>query len=175
MSTASMFYKLEGSEYRIRKSLRDLREAQTKVQDGRTTLYVQIPPNELGWLEKVAKDIGLKLLEIPQLPVYKTAPCGVNTTNVSMHKARCRKCRALIGKPIAASTMTLGKIEPGQELNLDSVIASLGATKDKLYAELEKVEGLLTNLTGYRDAKTKLNDLEKEVEEKMAAARMILH
>lgn len=185
--------KLEGTEARIRKILKDLNGRATAIvrgsseRKGTAILYVAVPANELGWLDKVAKDIGCTKHEIPSLPEHEKALCGVLTVNRRHHEGRCRACAkvraqtAPAGKrvptktPKASASKTIGKIEPGQNFDLDGVIASIEVTYDRLFSQLEFLENLLNNLKGYRDAKGKLDGLEQEAKDRMNAARNLLN
>jgi len=179
--------KLEGTETRIRKILKDLNGRVTVIiRGGGTVLYVGVPGNELGWLDKVAKDIGCKKLEIPSLPEYEKALCGILTVSKRYHEGRCKACaivraqtaptgkKAPVKRPRASAPVTVGKIEPGQNFDLNGVIASIEITHDRLFGQLESLENLLTNLKGYRDAKSKLGELEQEARDRMSAARNLL-
>jgi len=179
--------RLEGTEARIHKILKDLNGRATVVIHGSgKVLYVGVPSSELGWLDKVVKDIGCTKQEIPLLPEYEKALCGILTVSRRYHEGRCKACarvRAQMGpagkaapikKLLSSAPITVGKIEPGQNFDLNGVIASIEITHDKLFGELESLENLLANLKGYRDAKSKLGELEQEARDRMSAARNLL-
>ncbi len=179
--------RLEGTEPRIRKILKDLNGRATVIIRGSSkALFVGVPSSELGWLNKVAKDMGCTTHELPALPKHEQALCGILTVSKRYHEGRCKACAKIRSqtpqvekkapKPLKPSaTRTVGKIEHGQNFDLDGVIASVEITHDRLFAELESLENLLTNLKGYRDAKDKLTGLEQEARDRMSAARNLLN
>ena len=184
-STNLSTVKLEGTPIRIRRALKFLNGRATLVVHGsKQILFIGVPHSELGWLDKVAKDIGCKKLELNVMPKYETALCGLLTTDKWHHEGRCKACgkireaRGPVKKPRKAPTAlkckTVGKVEPGQSFDLNGVIASVEVTHDRIFAELEGLENLLTNLKGYRDAMGKLSDLEQEAKDRMNAARNLL-
>lgn len=169
--------KLEGTESRIRKILKDLNGRATVIVRGAPNiLYVGIPNGELGWLEKVAKDLGCKKQEVPSLPEHQKTLCGILTTQRRSHEARCKACAALRPpKPKVSAPVTAAKIEPGQDFNLDGVIASIEITHERMFEQLDRLEELLTSLKGYRDAREKLAGLEQEAKDRMQAAKKLLN
>ncbi len=179
--------RLEGTEPRIRKILRDLNGRATVIIRGSgKTLYVGVPSSELGWLDKVARDIGCTKHELPSLPEYKKALCGILTVSKRYHEGRCKACAIVRAQmppaekraPKAAKAskpVTVGKIEPGQNFDLNGVIASLEITHDRVFNQLEVLENLITDMKGYRDASDKLGELEQEAKDRMRAARNLLN
>ena len=178
--------RLEGSEYRIHKLLKDLNGRATVIVRGsRGILYVGLPSQELGWLDKVIKDIGCKKQELPSLPEHEAALCGVLVINRRYHEGRCKACAVLRvqkppvtkqpRKPRASKAIVVAKIEPGQNFDLNGVIASIEITHDRLFAQLDSLETLMTNLKAYRDAKDQLSGLEQEAKDRMGAARKLLN
>lgn len=180
--------RLEGSETRIRKILKDLNGRATVIIRGSgKVLYVGVPTSELGWLDKVARDIGCTKQVLPSLPAHKKALCGILTVSKRYHEGRCKACaiaRAQMGQagkeastktPKASASTTVGKIEPGQKFDLNGVIASLELTHDRVFNQLEVLENLITDLKGYRDARDKLGELEQEAKDRMGAARNLLN
>ena len=179
--------RLEGSKPRIRKILKYLNGRATVIIRGSgKALYVGIPSNELGWLDKIAKDIGCTKHELPSLPYYEKALCGILTVSKRYHEGMCKACAIVRAKtgPVekrvprsvkASKPVTVGKIEPGQNFDLNGVIASIEITHDRLFGELETLENLLVNLKGYRDAASKLGELEQEAKDRMSAARNLLN
>lgn len=187
MTSASLAsVKLEGTEARIRKILKDLNARATVIIRGSgKALYVAVPTSELGWLDKIAKDIGCTKHELPSLPKHAKALCGILTVSKRHHEGRCKACaivrsemppvRKQLTKPRTMKVVTVGKIEPGQNFDLNGVIASIEITHDRLFERLETLENLLTNLKGYREAEGKLGELEQEARDRMSAARNLLN
>lgn len=169
--------RIEGSEARIRKMLTDLDgRATVVIRGGKGVLYVGVPPQELGWLDKVARDRGCKKQEVRSLPGHEKALCGVFTTNRRFHEPHCKTCMKLRPqKPGPSAPVIVAKIEPGQDFNLSGVIASLEITRDRLFEQLDQMERLITNLKGYRDAESKLVSLEQESRDRIQAARELLN
>jgi len=178
--------RLEGTEPRIRKILKDLNGRATVIIRGSgKVLFVGVPSNELGWLDKVARDIGCTKHELPSLPKHEKALCGILTVSKRYHEGRCKACAAvraqmaMVPAPLkpakVAKAVTVGKIEPGQNFDLNGVIASLEITHDRVFNQLETLENLITDLKGYRDASDKLGELEQEAKDRMSAARNLLN
>ncbi len=187
MTTANLAsVRLEGTEPRIRKILKDLNGRATIIIRGSgKALYVGVPSNELGWLDKAARDIGCTKHELPSLPEHEKALCGILTVSKRYHEGRCKACARVRSEmpPVRkeppgqrpSKAKTVGKIEPGQNFDLNGVIASIEITHDRLFGELETLENLLTNLKGYREAEGKLGELEQEAKDRMSAARNLLN
>ncbi len=178
--------RLDGSELRIRKILKDLNgRATVIIRGGGKVLFVGVPSSELGWLDKVARDIGCTKKELPSLPDHEKALCGILTVSKRYHEGRCKACAiaraqmptapAAPKRARASKAQTVGKIEPGQNFDLNGVIASLELTHDRIYERLETLENLITDLKKYRDATDKLVELEQEAKERMSAARNLLN
>ncbi len=186
-STKLVSVRLEGTELRIRKILKDLNgRATVIIRESGKTLYVGVPPSELGWLDKIAKDIGCTKQELTSLPEHEKALCGILTVSKRYHEGRCKACAIMraqmppaekkvpkIAKASAAETV--GKIEPGQSFDLNGVIASLEITHDRIFNQLETLENLITDLKKYREATDKLGELEQEAKDRMKAARNLLN
>ena len=173
--------KLEGSESHIRRVLKDINGRATKIIRGpKGVLYVGVPSSELAWLDTVAKDAGCKKSEISSFPDHRKAPCGVLTTDRPHHALRCKACIALRPKDRssvsskASEVIVVARIEPGQDFNLDGIITSLEATREKMFGQLESIESLLTNLKAYRDARNMMVELEQEVKDRLKAVRLLL-
>ena len=177
VSTNLSAVRLEGTEYSIRKIMKDLNgRAAVIIRGGKGLLYVGVPSIELGWLDKLVGDIGVKKHEIQSLPEHKVAPCGARVIHLKQHTGRCKACLTLrpkAGKPGVPETVAM--IEPGQDFNLDGVIASLEITRERIYEQLEKLESLIGNLKGFREARDKLTELEKEAKDRMQAAKILLN
>jgi len=179
--------RLEGTEPRIRKILKDLNGRATVIIRGSgKALYVGIPSSELGWLDKIAKDIGCTKHELPSLPEHEKTLCGILTVSRRYHEGRCKACaivraqmppaeKKALKKLRPSAARTVGIIEPGQNFDLNGVIASLEITHDRVFNQLEILENLITDLKGYRGARDKLGELEQEAKDRMSAARNLLN
>jgi len=187
MSTGNLIsVKLEGTESRIRKILKDLDgRAAMVVRGGGTVLYVGVPASELGWLDTVAKDIGCKKQEVESLPGHDKALCGILTVSRRYHEGRCKACariraqlapaeKEVVRKPRVRADKVIAKLEPGAPLNLDGVISSIEVTRDQLWEKVESIDNLLTNLKAYRDAKEKFTELKAEADKRVDAVKLLL-
>ena len=99
------------------------------------------------------------------------APCGEKFYDPQIyarHYGRCPECREITGAKVVA------KLEPGMDLNLEGVISSLEAVRDRLWEKIEAVDNLLQNLKGFRDAKEKLTELSVEADRRIDAVRLLL-
>ncbi len=188
MTSANMAsVRLEGSEQHIRKILKDLNGRATLIIRGSgKVLFVGVPTSELHWLDKVAKDIGCTKQELPSLPAHQKALCGILSVSKKYHEGNCKACAIVrsqmspVGKRApktagASKPVMIGKIEPGQNFDLNGVIASLELTHDRIFNQLEILENLITDMKGYRDASDKLVELEQEAKDRMSAARNLLN
>ncbi len=179
--------RLEGSIPHIRKMLKNLNGRATVIIHGSgKALFVGVPTSELHWLDKIAKDIGCTKQELPSLPAHNKALCGILTVSKRYHEGNCKACAIVRAQmspadkktPKAAKTsksVTVGAIEPGQNFDLNGVIASLELTHDRIFNQLEILENLITDMKGYRDASDKLVELEQEAKDRMSAARNLLN
>lgn len=155
--------KLEASEYHIRKTFRDvLPHVPNYIRDNRNTIYVETPESELGWLDKVSKDLNLKATRVATPPDWSTAPCGCKTVNIEYHQRSCPKCKALRGispkKPATPKarkngrSTTIFKLPGLPDFSLNGLLSYLKGQRDAAltYAQeldaavaaLEKVEGI---------------------------------
>jgi hypothetical protein len=166
--------------------------ATTVVRDTSNIIYVAVPPSELGWLDKVVKDMGCKRLDVDELPEHEIALCGTKTTHKKQHEGGCKSCRVLHAqqesqrpkkekrerkprKPRSSkSTRILAKIEPGQNFDLDGVITSVEMTRDRLLEAYNGLDDLAKNLRAYKDITERIPSLEQEAKDRMAAARKLL-
>ena len=88
--------RIEGTEAHVRMFLRDVNGRATKiVRDKGNVVYVCLPSQELGWLDKVARDVNVKKQEVRELPAHQVALCGICTTQLKQHSARCKRCTAM--------------------------------------------------------------------------------
>lgn len=150
----------------------------------------------------IALDEMPKGLRMPKREKY-VAPCGEEFYDpmfLSNHHRFCPKCSALRkevpkeeeptpevetkeAKPGAIRKVyaerapratTVAVIEPGLEFTLNGVVTSLEATRDKLFSQLEIIEGLLTNLKQYQEMKGQIMSLDSEVKGRINAVRLLV-
>lgn len=146
----------------------------------------------------IALDEMPKGLRMPKREKY-VAPCGEEFYDpmfLSNHHRFCPKCKSLreaagetkpttevkpveakpkiIRKVRAPRASTIALLEPGQEFTLNGVVTSLETTRDRLFSQLEVIEGLLTNLKQYQEMKNQIVDLDTEVKGRVSAVRLLV-
>ena len=154
-------------------------------------LYACIGNQHQNWLSNVVRDYNTTLVALDKMPEgqkmpkheeYK-APCGevfYDPLMTSNHQRFCDKCRTLRGAPVEKTAKprkrpsVIALIEPGQEFNLNGVIASIEITKERLFSQLELIETLLTNLKQYQGMKDQIVSLGSEVKGRVDAVRTLL-
>ncbi len=158
------------------KSLRGKR-VMVRKRDGNLIVCASIRNQVL--VSRVCQDSGVELqilrkapegLHVPRQEVYKAA-CGeefYDPVLYGSHRRRCPKCKELSGGKVVA------KLEPGQEFNLDGVIASLEPIREQLVERFETLDNLINNLKAYRDAKDKISELTTEVDKRIAAVKLLI-
>lgn len=163
----------------LRSVLKSLRSQHLMVRKRNDHLVACVSNNHSHWLSKVCQDFhaNLKVLEeapegirAPKQEVY-LAPCGEELYDpilYSHHMRSCPQCK------VAKTAKVVAKLEPGEEFNLNGVIASLEVVRDQLMEKCEMVDSLITNLRAYYDAKDKLSELHSEVDKRIAAVRLLI-
>ena len=97
----SSWVKVQGTAIKIHRSLKDINgRAKNVIRDTNTQIFLEVPDSELGWVEKVVKDIGLSGIVISAPPKYGAAACGALTTDVKRHQLHCSKCYPLTHKGV---------------------------------------------------------------------------
>lgn len=178
------WYKVDSkSEEALRNAVKSLKEQKLLVRPQDGYAFACIGDAHVKWFTNVCKDFGVTTLLLGKAPDGITtpkrekylAPCGEELYDhklASQHRRLCPKCRSLRGLPPKPGLVA--KLEPGQELSLDGVIASLEVTRDQLWEKVESLDSLLTNLKGYRDGKEKLSELTAEVGQRVDAVKLLL-
>jgi len=162
--------------------MKSLKKQKLMVRRVNGQLLACISTTHQHWLTKICSDFNAVARAMEEAPVglrspkqeVYTTPCGeefYDPIMLSHHFRKCQKCRKL--KKASAAT-TVAKIEPGQEFNLGGVIASVEVTRDRLYAQVEIIDSLLKELTGYRDTKNQLDKLEGEVKDRVNAVKLLV-
>lgn len=167
----------------LRNTIKSLKEQKLLVrpQDGHA--FACISDAHVGWFTNVCKDFGVTSSLLDKAPAGLTipkkeeyiAPCGevfYDHKLAARHRRWCPKCRLMRG--VSPKPGLVAKLEPGQDLNLNGVIASLEVTRDQLWERLENLDALLSNLKGYRDGKEKLSELTAEVSQRIEAVKLLL-
>lgn len=167
------------SEKKLDGVFKSLREKRVMVRRRDGNLFVCASPNHQVLLSSLCKNSGAALeilrkapegLNAPKQEVYK-APCGEEFYDPMLygpHHRRCPKCKELSGGKVVA------KLEPGQDFNLDGVIASLEPIREQLVERFETLDNLINNLKAYRDAKDKISELTTEADKRIAAVKLLI-
>jgi len=178
------WYKVDSkSEEALRNTVKSLKEQKLLVRPQNGHALACISDAHMNWFTNVCKDFGVTPFLLDKTPTGLTtpkkeeyiAPCGEKLYDhklASQHRRLCPKCRLIRGAP--AKPGLVAKLEPGQELSLDGVIASLEVTRDQLWEKVESLDSLLVNLKGYRDGKEKLSELTAEVGQRVEAVRLLM-
>jgi len=173
------WFKVEGtSPAALDNVMKSLRKQKLMVRRTNGQLLACISTTHQHWLTKICGDFNAVARAMEEAPVgvrspkqeVYTAPCGeefYDPIMYSHHFRKCQKCRK-------AEAPTVARIEPGQELNLDGIIASVEITRDRLYAQVEIIDSLMKDLTGYRDTKNQLDKLEGEVKDRINAVKLLV-
>lgn len=173
--------RVEGTDAHIRKFSKDARGRVTKfITSGKELVYVAVPGSELGWLDKVAQDDGCKKRELPNAPEYQEAACGELVMDNDRHKGRCRKCQAILypNRPVKATPVkVVGKLEPGPDMHIDleSVMKSLEATRDKFLEEYTRVDEAVRAVKLVIDSRQQLSELKSTFDKNMAALKTVMN
>ena len=181
MSTT--FVRIEGNEYHMRKGLRDLKDrVKTLVNGKKTQIFVEVPDSELGWLEKVTKDIGLSTISIPTMPHYDPAPCGVLTTDLMHHTLRCKKCIKATGRikkerhtSIVGPVQRIAKVPGLKTLDMKSLIALYKQRMEECLTLAQMYDSAIKALEGMETVDKRLAEIQKEKEEHKKALELFLH
>lgn len=156
-----------------------LREKRVMVRKRDGNLIVCASLRNQVLVSRVCQDSGAALeilrkapegIRTPRQEVYK-APCGEEFYDpmlYAIHFRKCPKCKELSGGKVVA------KLEPGQDFNLDGVIASLEPIREQLVERFETLDNLINNLKAYRDAKDKISELTTEVDKRIAAVKLLI-
>lgn len=166
------FVKLEGTKARTRRLMHDVSgRAQRIVRGNAGTLYIQLPSSELGWIDKVAGDIGVRKVEVQQLPVYFMAPCGVFTVNVGNHKGQCKKCQAILRKPHDGEVKTVAKVEGLQSMDINSLIAVMKQRADDALSLAQEYDSVIKALEKIPELQKQLESMAKQLDEHRQAIK----
>lgn len=179
------WFKVEGkSPTALDNVMKSLRNQKLMVRRYNGQLFACVNTAHQTWLTKVCSDFNAVARAMegspegahsPKREIY-TAPCGEEFYDPILYSHHYRKCQTCkkAKVPKLPSPEVVARIEPGQEFNLDGVIASIEATRDRLYEQVETVDNLLKNLAGYRNAKNQLASLETEVKGRVDAVKLLI-
>lgn len=157
--------RIEGTLAHMGKFLKDVSNRASKVVRGSSgVVYVELPSSELGWLDKVAKDTNVKKLEIPHLPTYKTAPCGILTTALYSHVPRCKKCAALRPpKPHDGEAATVVKVEGLEDLTLWGMIDFMKKRMDEALLLAQEYENVIKAVENIPELESQIKRLQEQL------------
>jgi hypothetical protein len=182
MSTA--WVSIKGSPIKIRRSFHDFKDkAKTLVRNTKTEIYLEVPDSELGWVDKVVKDLGLTALTVATAPSYKTAPCGVFTADLVHHVARCKACAAAGGlgrikrdhkTPKAGRVIHVAKVPGLTELDLKSMLAVMKQRMDECLTLAQSYDSAIKAIEGMATVEARLSEIQKEKVEHVKALEMFL-
>lgn len=174
----------------VRKSLKKQRlMVRDHTHNGDTVLIACVNPEHQVWLSRVCGDFTANLVKLEGPPtgireVKKTeytCVCGEKFYDpllYSNHTRYCEEAKAKRGapekKPPREKVSTVAKLEPGEDFNLEGVISSLEAVRNRLQSNLELVELILGNLQQYKDARVMMMELDAEVKGRVDAVKLLI-
>jgi hypothetical protein len=181
MSTA--WISIKGSPIKVRRSFHDFKDhAKTLVRGTKTQIFLEVPDSEIGWVDKVVKDLGLSAVSIPVAPVYKTAPCGVFTADLVHHVARCKQCASTAGRikrdhktPKAGRVIRVAKVPGLAELDLKSMIAVMKQRMDECMTLAQSYDLAIKAIEGISTVESRLAEIQKEKIEHRKALELFLN
>lgn len=176
MTSAESIVKLEGSMAKIRKLMKDADGRATRIVRGNEgTIYLCMPNHELGWIDKIAKDIGVKKAEVCSLPSYGKALCGVLTVNPGKHSAQCKKCRALMpAKPHDGEVRTVIKVEGLHDLSLNGLTSLMKGKMDEAMAIAQEYDTIIKAVEKIPELETQLEVLKRQIAEHRQALKYFM-
>lgn len=173
VNTNLSIVRLEGSKVRVHRLLKDINgRASIVVHGGSGILYVGVPSCELGWLDKVARDIGCKKQEMQGLPEYGEAPCGLLTTSVAHHTPRCKKCTALRPpKPHNGEAVTVVKVEGLHDLTFNGLLELMRKRMDEALVLAQEYDTVIKAAEKIPELETQLKTYQEELGDHKQALR----
>lgn len=165
--------RLEGSRIRIHRLLKDIDgRASVVVHGAAGTLYVGVPSCELGWIDKVARDIGCKKLEVQSLPEHKKALCGILTTSVKHHTPRCKKCISLRPpKPHNGKAVTVVKVEGLHDLTFSGLIELMKKRMDEAFMLAQEYDTVIKAAEKIPELESQLKTYQEQLGDHKQALR----
>lgn len=158
--------RVEGTKARMRKFLKDVNNRASKVVRDGNAAYLALPAQELGWLDKVTRDTGVKKLDAREFPAHEKAPCGVLTTRLRYHIGRCKKCAALRPpKPHNGECKTVLKVEGLQDMTLGGLIVLMKSKMDEALALAQEYDTTIKALEEIPTLQGQLGVLQKQIAE----------
>lgn len=165
--------------------MKHVRNGKMMVRRWNGNLFACVSSHHQGWLTKICSEFSATARVLEQAPPHSrtpkkeayTTPCGEELYDpilYTQHIRDCRKCKKIQKAVKPKEEKVTPRIEPDTDFNLDGVIKSVEATRDRLYAQIEVVDGLLRSLSGYRDTKAQLDKLSAEVKERREAVKLLV-
>lgn len=176
MTTTPAFVRLEGTPTRIRKVMKDVNGRVSKIIRGNEGLiYVELPSQELGWIDKVAKDLGVKKVEMSTLPTHSRAPCGALTVNLRGHSGRCKKCADLRPlKPHNGEARTVVKVEGLHNLTLDGLISLMKVKRDEALTIAQEYDTTIIAVEKLPTIQVQLEEITKQMDNQRQALKYFM-
>jgi hypothetical protein len=181
MSTA--WIRVTGTPVKIHRSFKDFKDkAKTLVRGSKTQIFLEVPDSEIGWVDKVAKDLGISAISIPVAPTYKTAPCGALTVDISHHVSRCKQCAATEGRIAkkarkatkAGKVIRVAKVPGLAELDLKSMLAVMKQRMEECMTLAQNYDSAIKAIEGMTTVEARLAEIVKEKVEHQKALEMFL-
>lgn len=164
--------KIEGTNTRMRKFLKDVNSRASKIVRDTSAVYVAVPAQELGWLDKVAKDVGVKRLEVQEFPANKQAPCGIFTTQLRYHTGRCKKCAALrVSKPQSGECKTVLKVEGLQDFSINGLLSLMKQRMDEALGLAQEYDTTIKAIENIPALEEQTKTLQRQVAEHREALK----
>jgi len=176
VSSQMPIVKIEGTEAHVRNFLKDVAGRATKiVRDKDSTVYVAIPAQELGWIDKIARDTNVKKTEVHIFPMHEKAACGVFTTRLRYHTGRCKQCTALRPpKPCNSEVRTVVKVEGLHDLTLGGLVALMKGKMDEAMALAQEYDTVVKAIEMVPELQSQLGTLNKQIDEHRQALKYFM-
>lgn len=162
--------RIEGTDAHMRMFLKDVNSRASKIVRDGSAVYVAVPAQELGWLDKIARDVGVKKLEVQEFPVHKKAPCGVFTTQLRYHIGRCKTCAALRpSKPKDGPVRTVLHVEGLHDLSINGLLSLMKQKMDEAFALAQEYDTVIKAIEKIPALEEQIKTLQKQMIEHRAA------
>ena len=180
-----MFIQLIGTELGIRRATKDcLGRASKTILSKSTSIYVEIPDSEQGWLDKIVKDFSLTQ-KIVDTVEYRETKCGKLHADLAHHEVRCKVCRGIIDKVKEAASdfsskrpsykpKVLFKLPGLQHASLNGLISLLQSRRDESLNLAEEYDQIVKGLTKLPSIEDQIKALVKEKSEVQKALNLFL-
>jgi hypothetical protein len=176
-----VWVKIEGTDGRLRRAIKDTKDrAHIQVRDTNKQFYIEIPEQELGWLDKIKTDLNLTTQIIGgEGPTYQKTPCGVNSVNPKWHILACNACKALRGppkvkKPHDGVSKTIFTLPGLPDFSLNGLVSYLKDKRDEAMAMATELDSAIIAVEKLEGLETQLKSLQAEKIEQVKALDFFL-